>query len=141
MRVVPDTETSRWDTHPAPGERITAMRALPPVHHPADDRPAGVLVPQLGQAGLALQREVVDFGNRTVLPWPDFAGVMDALITLAAVRGGQARRQRSCSAPARVVDEAAARRARLARRRDAGADGALVERHDRGQPRDRKSVV
>ena len=68
----PDDETSRWDTHPSTGERIAAMRALPPVHHPVDDRPAGILLPQLAEAGLALQGEVVDFGSRTVLPWPQF---------------------------------------------------------------------
>ena len=68
----PDEETSRWDTHPAIGDRIAAMRALPPVAHPADWRPAAVLLPQLDGAGLALQREVVNFGSRTVLPWADF---------------------------------------------------------------------
>ncbi|SNY66025.1 M48 family metallopeptidase [Paractinoplanes atraurantiacus] len=76
----PETHTSRWDTHPSAGERIAAMRALPPVQHPADDRPAGGLVPQLTQAGLALQREVVDFGSRTVLPWPDFTAASMTLV-------------------------------------------------------------
>jgi Zn-dependent protease with chaperone function len=68
----PDHETSRWDTHPAIGVRIAAMRALPPVQHAPDRRPASILLPHLGGAGLALQAEVVDFGDRTVLPWDDF---------------------------------------------------------------------
>ncbi|MBG0560891.1 M48 family metallopeptidase [Actinoplanes aureus] len=68
----PDEETSRWDTHPATGDRIAAMRALPPVPHPADWRPASMLLPQLDGAGLELQRQVVNFGSRTVLPWADF---------------------------------------------------------------------
>ncbi|MFC7530326.1 M48 family metallopeptidase [Actinoplanes sp. GCM10030250] len=163
----PDEKTSRWDTHPAIGERISAMRALPPVSHPADERPASVLLPQLDGAGLELQAAVVNFGPRTVLPWaqftaaslvamqqrradrvfrsaarrlgvpeaglaeifgmvaagrlaelaaefyPDlsryeaalaFAGPMDDLITLAAVRSGVASWQHSWSESARLVD-------------------------------------
>lgn len=68
----PDTETSRWDTHPAIGVRIEAMRALPAVEHAPDRRPAASLLPRLDGAGLALQAAVVDFGDRTVLPWPEF---------------------------------------------------------------------
>ncbi|WP_213450373.1 M48 family metallopeptidase [Rhizomonospora bruguierae] len=68
----PDGETSRWDTHPSTAERIAAMHAMPPVAHPVDGRPAATLLPRLGDAGLALQREVVDFGSRTILPWPEF---------------------------------------------------------------------
>ncbi|GAB2605150.1 hypothetical protein Aab01nite_79010 [Paractinoplanes abujensis] len=68
----PGGETSRWDTHPSTGERIAAMRALPAMRHPADDRSATVLFPDLHRAGLALQGEVVDFGDRQVLPWPQF---------------------------------------------------------------------
>ncbi|MEU4155968.1 M48 family metallopeptidase [Actinoplanes sp. NPDC026670] len=67
----PDSETSRWDTHPAIGVRIEAMRALPPVQHAPDRRPASSLL-HLDGAGLALQAAVVDFGPRTVLPWADF---------------------------------------------------------------------
>ncbi|GAA4594528.1 Zn-dependent protease with chaperone function [Actinoplanes octamycinicus] len=163
----PDDETSRWDSHPAIGDRIAAMRAAPRTAHAVDGRPATVLLPAVEAAGLALQREVVDFGSRTVLPWADFtaasmtlvaqnradrvfrsvarltgapsaglaelfglvqagrlgelaaeffpestrreaaarfAGPMDDLIELAAVRSGQARWQHSWSAPARLVD-------------------------------------
>jgi Zn-dependent protease with chaperone function len=83
----PDDETSRWDTHPSTGERIAAMRALPPAHHPADNRPAGIVLPQLHEAGLALQREVVDFGDRQVLPWPQFtAAAMTKLVQNRADR-------------------------------------------------------
>ncbi|MEV0899759.1 M48 family metallopeptidase [Actinoplanes sp. NPDC049802] len=80
----PDHETSVWDTHPALGERITAMRALPPVQHAADRRPAAILLPRLDEAGRALQAEVFDFGDRTVLPWPEFTA---ASITAAQQRG------------------------------------------------------
>ena len=163
----PDTETSRWDTHPAIGERIAAMNAMPPVSHPVDDRPADVLLPHSDQAWLALQREVVAFGDREVLPWPQFtaaattrmvqnradrvfrsaarlagvseagladvlglvaagrlgelaaeffpqatreeaavrfAGIMDDLITLAALRSGVAFWWHSWSEPVRLVD-------------------------------------
>ncbi|WP_430789077.1 M48 family metalloprotease [Actinoplanes sp. G11-F43] len=68
----PDTETSRWDTHPSAGERIAAMRALPAVQHAPDRRPAADLLPRLDGAGLALQAAVFDFGDRTVLPWAEF---------------------------------------------------------------------
>ncbi|SDT75139.1 M48 family metallopeptidase [Actinoplanes derwentensis] len=68
----PDTETSRWDTHPAIGERIAAMRALPAVQHAPDRRPAAALLPQLDGTGLALQAAVVNFGDREVLPWAEF---------------------------------------------------------------------
>ncbi|GAA4933809.1 M48 family metallopeptidase [Actinoplanes utahensis] len=80
----PDTETSRWDTHPAIGERIAAMRALPPARHAPDRRPASVLLPNIAGAGIALQREVFDFGDRTVLPWDQF--------TAASVTATQQRR-------------------------------------------------
>lgn len=83
----PDGETSRWDTHPAIGERIAAMNALPPVHHPADSRPADVLLPHSHEAWLALQREVVDFGQREVLPWPQFtAAAMTRMVQNRADR-------------------------------------------------------
>ncbi|GAA1584170.1 M48 family metallopeptidase [Actinoplanes couchii] len=68
----PDTETSRWDTHPAPGVRIEAMRALPAGQHTPDRRPAAVLLPQLDGTGLALQAAVFAFGDRTLLPWAEF---------------------------------------------------------------------
>ncbi|WP_240670506.1 M48 family metallopeptidase [Actinoplanes solisilvae] len=167
----PDTETSRWDTHPAIGERIAAMNAMPPVNHPVDDRPADVLLPHSDQAWLALQREVVDFGDREVLPWAQFtaaattrvvqnradrvfrsaarlaavpeaglaevldlvaagrlgelaaeffpqatrkeaaakfAGIMDDLITLAALRSGVAYWKHSWSEPVSLVDRGGA---------------------------------
>ncbi|GIF11290.1 M48 family metallopeptidase [Actinoplanes teichomyceticus] len=163
----PSDETSRWDSHPAIGERIAAMRGAPRTPHAVDARPATVLLPAVEAAGMALQHEVVDFGTRTVLPWADFtaasmtmmmqhradrvfrsaarlagvpqaglaevfalveagrlgelaaeflpgsprheaaagfAGVMDDLLGLAAVRSGTARWQHSWSRPARLVD-------------------------------------
>ncbi|GLY05155.1 Zn-dependent protease [Actinoplanes sp. NBRC 101535] len=90
----PDSETSRWDSHPAPGERIAAMRAAPASEHPTDGRPASVLLPQLGGAALELQSEVIDFGTRTVLSWPDFTAA-----SLIAI--GQRRADRVFRAAAR----------------------------------------
>ncbi|AEV89023.1 HtpX-like protease [Actinoplanes sp. SE50] len=75
----PDDETSRWDSHPALSERIAAMRAAPRTSHVTDGRPAAVLVPAVELAGMALQREVVDFGTRTVLPWADFTAASMAM--------------------------------------------------------------
>jgi Zn-dependent protease with chaperone function len=76
----PEHETSRWDTHPSLADRTAAMRDAPVVDRTADDRPATVLVPDATALGLALQREVVDFGRRTVLPWPDFTAAATTLM-------------------------------------------------------------
>ncbi|GLW30145.1 M48 family metallopeptidase [Actinoplanes regularis] len=76
----PSDETSRWDSHPAIAERIEAMRAAPRTSHTVDGRPAIVLLPAAESAGLALQQEVVNFGNRTVLPWDDFTAASMAMI-------------------------------------------------------------
>ncbi|GAA2493364.1 M48 family metallopeptidase [Winogradskya humida] len=68
----PEEATSRWDTHPSLADRIAIMRAAPQQAHPVDGRPATVLLPSIQQAGVALQREVVEVGSRQVLPWPQF---------------------------------------------------------------------
>ncbi|WP_067183294.1 M48 family metallopeptidase [Microtetraspora niveoalba] len=68
----PEEKGSRWDTHPPLNERIAAIRALPRTPVTPDGRPAAVLVPDLAEAGRALQGEVVETGERTVLPWPEF---------------------------------------------------------------------
>ncbi|UQU65171.1 M48 family metalloprotease [Couchioplanes caeruleus] len=68
----PEEHRSRWDTHPSTAERIAVMRTAPQVAHPVDGRPAAALLPSVREAGIALQREVVDVGNRQVLPWPQF---------------------------------------------------------------------
>ena len=68
----PEEHRSRWDTHPSHAERIALMRTAPQVAHRIDGRPAALLVPSITSAGVALQREVVDIGNRQVLPWPQF---------------------------------------------------------------------
>ena len=80
----PEAHRSRWDTHPSHAERIALMRTAPQVPHPADARPAAMLVPSITTAGIALQREVVDIGSRQVLPWPQF--------TAAAATAGLQRR-------------------------------------------------
>lgn len=73
-------QTGRWDTHPAPDDRIAAMRAQPAVEHPADTRPATALLPDVTALGLALQAEAFDFGPRTVLPWPDYTAASTTLM-------------------------------------------------------------
>ncbi|WP_189077591.1 M48 family metalloprotease [Mangrovihabitans endophyticus] len=119
----PDRATSRWDTHPSTAERIAAMRAASPGEHPADDRPAGDLLPGLAEASLALQREVVDVGSREVLSWPDFtAAAMTTMLqnradrVFRAVAGDPGRRPR----PARRARRAGGLRAGG---RDAGDRG------------------
>ncbi|WP_066948608.1 M48 family metallopeptidase [Microtetraspora fusca] len=68
----PEEKGSRWDTHPPLNERIAAIRALSRTPVMPDERPAAVLVGDLAEAGRALQEEVVETGERTVLPWPMF---------------------------------------------------------------------
>ncbi|WP_232234532.1 M48 family metallopeptidase [Actinoplanes sp. N902-109] len=163
----PEQQSSRWDTHPSIAERIAIMRTAPQPPHPVDGRPAVALLGAVQAAGLALQREVVDTGNRQVLPWPQFiaaattaglqqtsdrifrsvgrltgtaepglgtlfelvaagrlgelaeeffsnatrkeaaakfAGPMDTLLTLAAIRSGVAFWRMSWSGPVRLID-------------------------------------
>ncbi|MEV4542922.1 M48 family metallopeptidase [Micromonospora echinaurantiaca] len=77
---LPDDEPSRWDTHPPVGVRIAAMDGLPAAAVTSDDRPAAVLLADIGAAGRQLQGIVVDHGGRQVLPWAEF--------TAAAVAAG-----------------------------------------------------
>jgi hypothetical protein len=72
----PGDSGSKWDTHPPIASRIQAMRSGPQEPGPGDPRPAGTLVPDLAGAGRALQQMMVDTGERTVLPWPDFTAAM-----------------------------------------------------------------
>ncbi|WP_228644605.1 M48 family metallopeptidase [Microtetraspora sp. AC03309] len=77
----PEESGSLWDTHPPLNERISAIRALPRTSTRPDERPAAVLVPDLTEAGRALQGEVVATGERTVLPWPQFtAATLGAMV-------------------------------------------------------------
>lgn len=68
----PPSERSKWDTHPPIAERIQAIMSGPESADAADGRPAGVLLPDLTAVSKAMQRLVVDVGDRTVLPWPEF---------------------------------------------------------------------
>lgn len=74
----PEETGSRWDTHPPIGERIAAITAMPDNPAASDDRPAGTLLPDLGTAGRQLQELVVEAGDRTRLPWPEFTHAMVA---------------------------------------------------------------
>lgn len=76
----PDDTGSRWDTHPPLSARIAAIMASPEVAVTPDTRPAAALL-DLPDAGRALQAAMVDPGDRTVLPWPEFtAAMMTALL-------------------------------------------------------------
>ncbi|GAA4679258.1 M48 family metallopeptidase [Phytohabitans rumicis] len=68
----PPDEGSVWDTHPPIGERISAIAVTPDVPRAPDGRRAGVLVPDLTNAGRAMQRQMIDVGQRQVLPWNYF---------------------------------------------------------------------
>ncbi|BCJ53539.1 Zn-dependent protease [Actinoplanes sp. NBRC 14428] len=68
----PEEHKSRWDTHPSTAERTAVMRTAPQPAHPVDGRPATALLPSVQAAGTALQSEVLDVGDRKVLPWPQF---------------------------------------------------------------------
>ncbi|GAB3159021.1 hypothetical protein GCM10027290_63230 [Micromonospora sonneratiae] len=68
----PDEEKSVWDTHPPLGVRLAAIAAAPESTVEVDQRDAGVLIPDLPRAGLALQGRVLDMAGRTVLPWEEF---------------------------------------------------------------------
>jgi Zn-dependent protease with chaperone function len=68
----PERDGSKWDTHPPIADRIAAIAAMPEARVPYDSRPSGTLVPNLADAGQRLQALMVDVGERTVLPWPQF---------------------------------------------------------------------
>ncbi|MFY1704245.1 M48 family metallopeptidase [Micromonospora sp. WMMA1923] len=68
----PEGSASRWDTHPPIGIRVAAMADAPAGGAAPDDRPAGVLLADVDAAGRALQAAVVEHGDRTLLPWPEF---------------------------------------------------------------------
>ncbi|HYN93765.1 MAG TPA: M48 family metallopeptidase [Pilimelia sp.] len=66
----PERRRSRWDTHPPVGDRIAAIAAAPEGRAQHDGRPAGpVLLPRLPDLARRLQAEMLDVGDRTVLPW------------------------------------------------------------------------
>jgi Zn-dependent protease with chaperone function len=79
----PESDASRWDTHPPVADRIAAIATAPQGTHAVDGRPASVLLPGIDTVGLQLQHEVVDVGTRLVLSWPEF--------TAKAIGAGQQR--------------------------------------------------
>ncbi|PWU59639.1 hypothetical protein DLE60_15305, partial [Micromonospora globispora] len=62
-------EPGWWDSHPPIGDRIAALRFVPDVPVAADDRPAGVLVPDLDAAGRQLQAGIFERAGIRLLPW------------------------------------------------------------------------
>lgn len=74
----PEGGGSRWDTHPPIAERIGIIATAPDTSGASDDRPARVLLPDIAALGRRLQQVVVDAGDRTMLPWPEFTAAMVA---------------------------------------------------------------
>lgn len=68
-----DDQQSVWDTHPPLSIRLAAIMATHGSAVRVDDRPARVLVPDPDRVGRALQEQVLDTAERTVVPWPQFA--------------------------------------------------------------------
>jgi Zn-dependent protease with chaperone function len=68
----PPSEGSVWDTHPPLADRIKAILAMPERPARYDGRPAATLVTDIAGAGYALQRLMVDIGDRQVMPWDRF---------------------------------------------------------------------
>jgi Zn-dependent protease with chaperone function len=61
---------SRWDTHPPIAARISAIATAPETQIVPDPRPAAaVLLPQLPALARRLQGEMLEVGDRKVLPW------------------------------------------------------------------------
>jgi hypothetical protein len=66
----PDRTGSRWDTHPPIAIRISAIGAAPETRAAVDRRPAAaVLLPQLPVLARRLQEDMLEVGDRAVLPW------------------------------------------------------------------------
>ncbi|MBX6356027.1 MAG: M48 family metalloprotease [Micromonosporaceae bacterium] len=68
----PERTASIWDTHPPIPDRIAAIARTPEPATYRDGRPAAVLLPNIVEVGWRLQQATVRFGQRTVLPWPQF---------------------------------------------------------------------
>lgn len=92
----PRERPSRWDTHPSLGDRLEVMRTAPVTERVLDERPAASLLPSVQSAGVALQGEVLDVGDRTLLPWPEF-------ISAATTAGLQRRADRVFRSVARLT--------------------------------------
>jgi Zn-dependent protease with chaperone function len=75
-----EEEQSIWDTHPPLGVRLAAIAQAPESPVEVDQRPAGVLIPDLPRAGRALQERMLNMTGRKVLPWEEF--------TAAAITAG-----------------------------------------------------
>ena len=72
----PAGQKSLWDTHPPIPDRIAAIAAAPERAALPDNRPAGVLLANLTEAGQRMQQLMVEVGERTVLDWPQFTHAM-----------------------------------------------------------------
>lgn len=63
---------SRWDSHPPIADRIAMIEREPAGPSHEDGRPAAVLLTDLDGAIAELEATVLDFGDRTRLPFPDY---------------------------------------------------------------------
>jgi Zn-dependent protease with chaperone function len=63
---------SRFDSHPPIAERVALLERQPDHGVPVDDRPGWSLLPDPVGAAAALEAEVIDFGGRTRVPFPDY---------------------------------------------------------------------
>ncbi|MGH3715251.1 MAG: M48 family metallopeptidase [Micromonosporaceae bacterium] len=79
----PDNDRSRWDSHPSLAERLAAIERQPEVVVPADQRAAVTVLGAVDFWLAQAQRELLDLGDRTVLPWEQ--------LTAEAVRERQRR--------------------------------------------------
>jgi Zn-dependent protease with chaperone function len=66
---------SRYDSHPPIGVRIALMEREPEARVAVDTRPAGVLLGDLEAAAAELEAEVLDFGDRTRVPFQQYAAI------------------------------------------------------------------
>ncbi|WP_214103593.1 M48 family metallopeptidase [Acrocarpospora catenulata] len=67
----PETERSRWDTHPPLDVRLAAIEAAPGVPVAADDRPARELFTDFDGLARELTLLIADEDDHTFLPWPE----------------------------------------------------------------------
>ena len=71
-RELPDDSTSRWDTHPATSERVTALASAPEAGQLHDPRPATSLVVSIEQAVTQLEQQSINVGDRHQVDWAEY---------------------------------------------------------------------
>lgn len=69
----PPEDRSAWDTHPPVAERVALIGDEPEAHVAVDDRPAALLIGDLPVAAAELEKLVIDFGDRTLVPFEEYS--------------------------------------------------------------------